>query len=95
MAHATITTLIIPRPVEVQGIALDLTLEEASFLVDLMGCIGGSPTHSRRAYADRIRAALRGADVPDMAARNSAGCAGDMDPLRCIAYFVAGTEEIK
>lgn len=94
MAHATPTTLIVQRPVEVQGIALALTMEEAAFLSDLMGCIGGSPTRSRRAYADRIRVALSLLELPT-APRGEYGGAADIDRIRSGVYFTTGPEEIK
>lgn len=38
---------------------LELSREEAVFLVELLGMVGGSQTHSRRRYADGITNALR------------------------------------
>lgn len=43
---------------DVVGVTVDLTLNEAQFLVQLLGRVGGHPQLSRRAHADAIRDAL-------------------------------------
>lgn len=47
-----------PVPQPPDTIELELTIDEAQFLTDLMGRIAGSPTKSRRGLADAIAKAL-------------------------------------
>jgi hypothetical protein len=42
---------------------LELTVEEAEFLHAMMGCVGGSPSKSKRGHADQIAVALNVAGV--------------------------------
>lgn len=48
---------------KLDGVVLELTQDEAQFVVDLLGAVGGSPTGSRRRHADAVDAALRKAGV--------------------------------
>ena len=47
----------------VTGISLELTLDEATMLADLMSRVGGAPSTSRRGLADKIGTALRAVGV--------------------------------
>lgn len=63
MANATQTDITVMVPAKATGIVLTLTMEEATFLRDVLNLIGGCPKQSRRFYADQIDGALLNADV--------------------------------
>ena len=44
---------------------LELTEEEANFLLAVTQCIGGDPVASRRRYSDTIGKALKNAGIPE------------------------------
>lgn len=58
MAHAVASRVYV-----INSVCLTLSSEEAEFLGDILGCIGGSPDSSRRRLSDEIRNALRKAGV--------------------------------
>lgn len=58
MAKAEKTTVVETVEVLRPGVSLELTDDEAQFIVDLFSKIGGSPENSRRRHADDIRTAL-------------------------------------
>ena len=45
---------------------LELTEEEANFLLAVTYCIGGDPVASRRRYADTIATSLHNAGIPQL-----------------------------
>ena len=45
---------------------LELTEEEANFLLAVTQCIGGDPVASRRRYSDTIAEALKNAGIPHL-----------------------------
>lgn len=71
-----------PRP----NVGLSLTHDQAEFLCDVMGRIGGSPTKSRRVYADMISTKLRNAGVQNTTLN-------DYDPSNPRMYFVDTASE--
>lgn len=52
---------------------LELSCEEAEFIIDVMRKIGGNSKTSRRRHADNILKALRGAGASHTDARDSEG----------------------
>lgn len=80
MATATKTTKLVERPVafdRVDVVTLELSKDEAAFLVDVMDRIGGPAASTRRRYADEISdslqaAGVRGKGTEDVDAENRA-----------------------
>lgn len=63
MAKAEVRTVIVPKPVELKRIVLELTMVEARTLVTLFERIGGSPQTTLRGKIDIMYSALRSAGV--------------------------------
>jgi hypothetical protein len=63
MAKAT-KSIIPQKPVITY--TLELTEEEANFLLAVTHCIGGDPVASRRRYSDTIGKALKNAGIPEL-----------------------------
>lgn len=63
MATGETTTVTRTVPTEVEVVALTLDRDEAQFLRDLLGWVGGDSETSRRGLCDNILEALREAGV--------------------------------
>lgn len=74
----------------VKAVKLELLPEEATCLLDVMNNVAGCPTFSRRAYTDRIGAALIAAGVTPT---NGGTRPGDMGS-GSFTMFTAGTRKL-
>jgi hypothetical protein len=80
---------VIVEEVEVNdGYVLMLTNDEAHFLRDILGRIGGHPSKSRRRFADTIADALDRADAPHT---NYYELANQTESTRRSIYFKDGS----
>lgn len=64
MAKAKIATVTKFVPVDEEVLRLELSMEEAQFLHDVVRRIGGCPGGSRRAIGDRLERVLSDAKIP-------------------------------
>lgn len=84
MAQATHTPAVTrTKVVEIKPavVTLHLSMEEASALLAVCRCVGGSPSETRRRHLDSINLALDNAGV--------ANDIEDIDPRHCYIYFMA------
>jgi hypothetical protein len=94
MAIASKCLVTVTVPKEVPGVQLTLSQEEATFLFDLCSNVGGHPTKSRRAYADRIGTALRYAGTARGPRDGERTMDVDQAPHQGAIYFKTGEVEL-
>lgn len=92
MANAKQTTITVMVPAKATGIVLSLTMEEATFLRDVLNLIGGCPNQSRRFYAGLIDGALHDAEVGRGGRDLGSGWLDDVTRGSCINFTNTGKD---
>lgn len=73
MATAEMKTVIVPKPVELKRIVLELTVAEARAIATVCERIGGSPETTLRGQVDKVYRALRAAGAQVYESDNDMG----------------------